>query len=196
MTILQEDEETIAHKVEIDAIADELVEKMKTLPPANIIYYCEGFEQAEGMLINVAEYEDLSEAIWVMLHRLAEQNGEVFAIELSQYHKNGRYIHASGYAAISFLKTYADKGGAASDLLFNRYLRSIAILDAGEVSQYQSLLRRWSDEGVFDADKLGSKHRPAYDRLMAIDVQSLFALEDATTAARRAEYDAAHSSSN
>jgi len=186
MTIVIETREATAHEVAIDKLANELVEKMSSLPAANIIYYFDNFEQAQGMLVNVEPYEDLSEAIWVMLHSLAELNGEAFAVELSKYFKEGRFVEQSDVLALSLLGLYADKGGAASTLFFNRYLRNIKTFDASDTRFIQKLLQTWTEVEVFDPDKLGPKHRPAYDRVMAIDVEALFAAEAAAHSARMA----------
>lgn len=175
------DEDIAAHNAVIEELSDLLVGKMETMPVANLIHYCSGFEEAEGMLINVGQYEDLSEAIWVMLHKLAEMNGEAFTAELSWYYMGGEFIGQSDITAISLLKPFADRGGVVTDLLFNKYLRNVKTFGSDEVRDFQRFLREWTDEKFFDADKLGSKHRPAYDRLMAIDVEALATAEQAET---------------
>lgn len=176
------DEDIATHDALIEELSDVLVSKMKTLPVDYIVNYCGNFERASGMLGLIDQYEDLAEAIWVMLHKLAELNGEAFTVELSTFYKDD--VGSSNIYAMSLLKPFADQGGVVTDLLFNKYLRNVKGFGSYKIRDFQHFIKKWTEEGRFDADKLGSKHRPAYDRLMAIDVQALADAEQAKITAR------------
>lgn len=171
---------------EIDQLADDIVARLKALPPG---YATDNYMDliAAQNLAGIEEYEALCEAFWVALCNLAALNGEVYAVELSKIIYGELLISANEELAIIILKPYLGTGGAADDLVWNRYMRAIWKRGSDDIFVLQRLFQDWIDDEDFDRTMLGTKHRPAFDRLFAVNVEALRADEAAERDARMAK---------